>query len=110
MSDLGNDLADILNLNKSSVWYNGTLQIVPLLELTMLEESAPYAGYVSVQVSSSQGNETLVMLIYHSEVLDYRNEDSITLGSNETAIFPVLPSSMSIYFYDPQLILQEQRP
>src|SRR4030042_4313523 len=81
-----NNLTDILNLNKSAVWYNGTLLIVPPLELTMLEKNAPYAEYVSVQVSSPQGNETIILLIYYSEVLKYRHEDSINLGSNGTAI------------------------
>jgi predicted PurR-regulated permease PerM len=98
-----NNLSDILNLRKSNIWYNGTLVIVPLLELTVLDENAPYAGYVSVQVSWSQSNETVVIVIYYSIALQYRQEESRTLSSNGTAIFPVLPSGMSIYFEDPSL-------
>jgi hypothetical protein len=95
-----NNLTDIFNLRKSTIWYDGTLLIVPLLELTSLEENVPYAGYVSVQVSSSQSNETVVLVVYSSQVLRYEN--SINLGSSETAIIPVLPSSMAIYFADPE--------
>jgi hypothetical protein len=99
-----NSLTDTLSLNKSTIWYNGTLQIVPLLELTMLDENAPYAGYVSVHASSPPTNETVVELIYYSEALNFRHDESINLGSNGTGIFPVLPSSMSIYFSDPNLL------
>jgi hypothetical protein len=97
-----NNLTDILNLRKSTIWYNGTLHIVPLLELTSLEENAPYAGYVSVQVSSSQSNETIVEVVYANQVLRYDN--SISLGSSGTAVFPVLPSGMVIYFAPPEFM------
>jgi cell division protein FtsB len=99
-----NNLTDILSINKSTIWYDGTLQIVPALEATMLDENAPYPGYVSVHASSPPTNETVVELVYYSEVLNFRHDESINLGSNGTAIFPVLPSSMSIYFSDPQLL------
>jgi hypothetical protein len=106
-----NNLTDALNLHKFTVWYNETIRLVPPLELygTTLEEHAPYAGYVSVHASSLQGNETVVEFVYYSEALDYRHEDSVNLGSNGTAIFPVLPSDMAIYFGDPHLEFPDSR-
>ena len=100
-----NNLTDIISLNKSTIWYDGTLQIVPALEATALEENAPYAGYVSVHASSPPTNETVVELVYYYEVLNFRHDETINLGSNGTAIFPVLPdTSLAIYFSDPQLL------
>jgi predicted PurR-regulated permease PerM len=98
-----NNLTDILNLSKSMVLYNGTLTIFPLLELTMLDESVPYAGYVSVQVSSSQSNATVIITVVwnYYPVLRYQND--FNLGTSGTAIFPVLPPSMVVYFCDPKL-------
>jgi archaellum component FlaF (FlaF/FlaG flagellin family) len=99
-----NDLMSILSLDKSTVWYNGTLQIVPSEMGTMLAENAPYAGFVSVHASSPPTNETVVELIFYSESLDIRHDETVNVGSDGTAIFPVLPSSMGIYFSDPNLL------
>jgi cell division protein FtsL len=98
-----NNLTDILNLGKSTTLYNGTVTIVPSTELAMLEENVPYAGYVSVQVSSSQSNATVIITVVwdYYPVLRYQND--FNLGSSGTAIFPVLPPSMVVYFFDPKL-------
>jgi uncharacterized coiled-coil protein SlyX len=98
-----NNLTDILNLGKSTTLYNGTVTIVTSTELAMLEENVPYAGYVSVQVSSSQSNATVIITVVwnYYPVLRYQND--FNLGSSGTAIFPVLPPSMVVYFDDPKL-------
>ena len=93
-----------LDLGKSTVLYNGTVTIVPSLEMTNLEENTPYAGYVSVQVSSPQKNETVAITVVwdYYPILRYQNDFS--LGSSGTAVFPVLPPGMVVYFFDPNLV------
>jgi cell division protein FtsB len=106
------NLTDALNLSRSTIvpiaqarkiWYYGILRIVPPLELTMLDENAPYAGYVSVEAALIQSNGTISIDVEGSSDFNHLYTHSIDLGSSGTAIFPVPPSNMSIYFYDLQL-------
>jgi DNA-binding transcriptional ArsR family regulator/cell division protein FtsB len=93
-----NNMTDILNLDKSTTLYNGTITIVAnTLEMTMLEESTPYAGYATVQVSSPIGEIVTVTAVWdYYPILRYQND--FNAGSNGTAIFPVLPPGMVVYF------------
>jgi cell division protein FtsB len=111
LQDQMDNLTSILNLKKSSVWYNGTLEINHLpLEPTMLYENAPYAGSVSVYASSLPTSETVVVLSFYSEAVDVRHQEMVNVGSNGTAVFPVLPDpSMSIYFAGLDLVFNTSR-
>ena len=91
-----NNFTDILNLGKSTTLYNGTITVVAnTLELTILQESTPYAGYATVHVSSSI-DVTVTPVWDYYPILRYQND--INVGSNGTAIFPVLPSGFVVYF------------
>jgi hypothetical protein len=47
-----------------------------------------YAGYISVNVTSSTTNTTYVEAIYYAHGISYDN--TINVGTNGTAIFPVI--------------------
>lgn len=94
-----NNLTDILNLNQSTNLYNGTLTIfADTLEMTTLEESIPYAGYATVQVSSSGIGQNVIIIVVWDYLPTLRYQSQFDLGSNGTAIFPVMPTSMFVYF------------
>jgi outer membrane murein-binding lipoprotein Lpp len=94
LRDQMNNLTDILNLQKSSIWFtSGTVNIMG--SAPTCEENAAFAGYVSVEVSS-QYNVT-VEVRYFSHGANYDN--SIILGNSGTAVFPVLPANISIYSF-----------
>jgi hypothetical protein len=111
LKDQMDNLTSILSLKKSTVWYNGTLEIYrPPPKATMLDENAPYAGFVSVYASSPPTDQTVVELSFYCEALDVRHQEIVNIGSNGTAVFPVLPDpSMSIYFSDPNLVFNTSR-
>ena len=94
VTNMVDDLTIILTLGKSTIWVNGeTVNIMG--RHPTYEENASFAGYVSVQFSS-QSNVT-VEVSYFSHGVSYEN--SIIVGSSGTAVFPVLPSSISIYIF-----------
>jgi cell division protein FtsB len=101
-----NNLTDILNLSESTTLYNGTVSTFPTVEPANLEESAPYAGYVSVQVSSTLNETVTITVVWdYYPILRYQND--FNLGNNGTAIFPVLPTGFVVYFFDPNAPLTE---
>jgi hypothetical protein len=53
-----------------------------------------YAGYLSVNVSSSTSINTYVQVIYSVHGVNYDN--TITVGASGTAVFPVLPASIEV--------------
>jgi len=101
-----NNVTDILNLSESTTLYNGTVTTLITVQPAMLVESAPYAGYVSVQVSSTLNETVIVTAVWdYYPILRYQND--FNLGNNGTAIFPVLPTGFVVYFSDPNPTLSE---
>jgi hypothetical protein len=87
-----NDLNSTLNLDKSTVWISDQTLEQPANFYTNWAPgfSASYCGYVSVRVTSTTTN-TYVRIIYTSYGANCDNQ--IVVGTNGTAVFPVLPSS-----------------
>jgi glutathionyl-hydroquinone reductase len=54
-----------------------------------------YAGYIVVQATSSS-NTTYVQMLYSSNGVDFNQ--TVTLGTEGTAVFPVLPGTVEIGF------------
>ena len=86
-----NDLTDITNLAKSTVWINDQTVSQPAGSYTYWTVSASYAGYVSVWVQTSTTDNTYVRVIWSSHGVNY--DHSITVGVSGTAVFPILPTS-----------------
>jgi len=84
-----NDLTDIANLNKSTLWVNDTTVTQPASNYTSWFFVPKYAGYVSVHVLSTTSN-TYVRLIYPSYGLNY--DSQISVSTYEVSDFPVLPT------------------
>jgi DNA-binding transcriptional ArsR family regulator/cell division protein FtsB len=87
-----NDLTSILNLEESTVWDNQTIN-QPANSYTEMYFDATYAGYVSVDVTSSTTDTTYVEVLYNAHGINYGNK--ITVGTNGTAVFPVVPALFS---------------
>jgi hypothetical protein len=89
------ELTSIVNLGKSTVWVNEQTVSQPAgglgITYTTWTESAPYAGYVTINVSSSTTTSTYAEVMYLAYDVNYNNH--VNIGSGGTAYFPVLPSS-----------------
>jgi len=87
-----NDLNSTLNLDKSTVWVSDQTLRQPANIYTTWAPgfSASFSGYVSVRVISTT-TDTYVRVIYTSHGASYDNQ--IVVGTDGTAVFPVLPSS-----------------
>jgi cell division protein FtsL len=105
------NLTEIINLANSTVWVNDQtisqsassytfwggphLYMTPTLYMTPAywgpAFSTSYAGYVSVDVLSSNTTNTYVEVIWSAYGVSYDN--TITVGTSGTAVFPVLPCS-----------------
>lgn len=88
-----NDLNVTLNLGKSYVWDINQTVGQPAGEYFSWEwyksaRALPYSGYISVQVLSSTTSNTYVRAIYSIDGINYDN--SITVGTGGTAVFPVV--------------------
>jgi hypothetical protein len=94
LQNQANNLTDILNLQKSTVWVEGETVSI-MTSAPACEENAEFAGYVSVEASS--GCNVTVEVRYFSHAVNYEN--SIILGHSGTAVFPVLPSNISVYIF-----------
>jgi hypothetical protein len=86
-----NVLNAIGNLSVSTVWVNNQTVSQQAGSYTTWSESASYAGYVSIQVSSSSTSITFTNVTYSSHGVNYNTQ--INVGTNGTAYFPILPSS-----------------
>jgi hypothetical protein len=84
-----NELQDIVNLDKSIIWVNGTVS-QPARQDTVWTFTADYAGYVIVRFQSSNDTHTFVRVIYFSYGVDYDNQ--IGVETDGRAVFPILPS------------------
>jgi predicted nucleic acid-binding Zn-ribbon protein len=83
-------LSAIANLTASTTWVNNQTVTQPAGSYTTWSESASYAGYVSITVSSSTSS-TYANVAYSSHGVNYNVQTNV--GTNGTAYFPVLPSS-----------------
>ncbi|MGD0160427.1 MAG: hypothetical protein ABSB89_09035 [Candidatus Bathyarchaeia archaeon] len=90
-----NGLNTALNLGNSTVWVSDQTVSQPAgglgISYTTWAESASYAGYVSISVTSSTTASTDANVVYSAYGVSYNNP--ITVGTSGTANFPVLPSS-----------------
>jgi len=86
-----NNLSDIVNLVKSTVWVDDQTISQPAHSYTTWTPvfSASYAGYVSVWVQTSTTTNTYVQVIYSAYGVNY--DQQITVGTGGTAVFPILP-------------------
>ncbi len=83
-------LSAIANLTASTTWVNNQTVSQPAGSFTTWSESASYAGYVAITVSSSTSS-TYANVIYSSHGVNYNVQTGV--GTSGTAYFPVLPSS-----------------
>jgi cell division protein FtsL len=86
-----NDLINTVNLGKSTVWVYDDTASQPAGYYTYWTSSASYAGYVSVVVHTSTTTNTYVEVIWSAKGVSYDN--TITVGTGGTAVFPILPAS-----------------
>jgi len=83
-------LNDIGNLSVSTFWVNNQTISQPAGSYTTWTRSASYAGYVSIQVSSSTSS-TYSNVTYSSHGVNYNTQTNV--GISGIAYFPILPSS-----------------
>jgi predicted RNase H-like nuclease (RuvC/YqgF family) len=81
----------IANLTASVTWVNNQTVSQPAGSYTTWSKSASYAGYVSINVSSSTTSSTYANVIYSAYGVNYNVQTNV--GTSGTAYFPVLPSS-----------------
>ena len=96
ITDLQNqvkNLTEIINLTKYDVWFDAplTMNIGPHgSNPTYAGGETDYAGYFTVKIESSTVDDVTVQVIYSSHGLNY--DQQVTVGSGETAVFPILPT------------------
>jgi hypothetical protein len=83
-------LNDIGNLSVSTIWVNNQTISQPAGSYTTWTRSASYAGYVSIQVSSSTIS-TYANVTYSSHGVNYNSQTNV--DATGIAYFPILPSS-----------------
>jgi len=92
LQNLVNAYIDNLNLDKSTVWIDNITITQPANSYTEVQTlPVPYAGFVSVNVTSSTTNSTYVETIWSTWGINYDN--NITVGTKGTANFPVLSNN-----------------
>jgi hypothetical protein len=85
-----NALNDIGNLSISTIWINNQTINQPAGSYTTFSKSASYAGYVSIQISSSTTSSTYANVTYSSHGVNYNSQTNV--GISGIAYFPILPS------------------
>jgi hypothetical protein len=90
LQDQINTLTAISNLTVSIIWISNQTVSQTAGNYTVWSESTNYAGYVSIQISSSTSN-TYANITYTSHGVNYNNQ--INLGNSGTGYFPILPST-----------------
>ena len=86
-------LCDYLYLNASALLLYTSVDQDANSSTTIWNYMLQFAGYVAVYVQSSS-NTAYVKLSYSYNEVDYQN--SVTVGTNGTAAFPVLPALVEI--------------
>ena len=84
-------LNSIANLTASTTWVNNQTVSQSAGSYTTWSQSASYAGYISINVSSSTTSSTFANVTYSSHGINYNVQTNV--GTNGTAYFPVLPTS-----------------
>ena len=95
-------LSDIALLKKSAVFIEHETANQPANSYTQWQVSNSYAGYISVYVESSTTSNTYVRVIYSKYGVDY--DETITVGTSGTAVFPALPTTISVRVGNTNLI------
>lgn len=85
-----NALNDIANLSISTIWINNQTINQPAGSYTTFSKSASYAGYISIQISSSTTSSTYANVTYSSHGVNYNSQTNV--GISGIAYFPILPS------------------
>ena len=83
-------LRSIVELAESIVWVDNLEVSQSPGSYTMLTFSTPFAGYVSVNVTTSTTDKTYVRVLYSANGVNY--DETISVGESGTAVFPVLPT------------------
>lgn len=95
LHDQLNDFTNIVSLTRSTVWVDNQTVSQPASGFGGFFINwvfpASYAGFVSFNVLSSTTDSTYVGVVYSSYGVNY--DSKIKVGTNGTAVFPVLPSS-----------------
>jgi hypothetical protein len=86
------NLYNIVNLADSTVWVNDTTVTQTASNYTSWHFYGSYAGYVLVSVQTSTTDTTYVEVIYSAVYSAYsiNYDNTITVGTNGIAAFPVL--------------------
>ena len=85
---------NISNLEDSTVLVNNQTTSQPASSYTSWNPSISYAGYVSVYVQNSSVASTHVRVIYSAYGVSFDQE--IVVGVGGTAVFPILPSTLTV--------------
>lgn len=88
------NLTGIVNLTNSTIWINDKTESQPGGSPWTFSASVPYAGYLNVSILSSTAYNLTIKVIYTSHGANYNQPISVSPG--ESAVFPVLPSSVEI--------------
>jgi hypothetical protein len=88
------NLNKIINLQQSTVWVNDETVSNPAGASTYWTRTANYAGYVVMNVETSTTTNTYVQVTYSSHGVSY--DEKITVGASGTAVFPVLPATITV--------------
>jgi cell division protein FtsL len=91
------DLTSIINLEKSTVWASNLTISQPADSYTDMHFSVNYTGYVLVNVTSSNTDKTYAEVSYSGNGIYYDN--TIKVGTNGTAAFPVVAIPLLIFPY-----------
>lgn len=98
ISSQNTNLINITNLADSIVWENNQSIQQPAGQYTNWTKSVTYAGYVSVWVQRSNATGTpsaQVAVTYSAYGVSFDQQITVSVGG--TAVFPVLPSNITIF-------------
>jgi len=94
LTSQNSDYASIIALSESAyVLYEQTFTQDANTTTSILSDTIEYAGYVKIQVQSSS-DTTSIQTVYTYADVNYNQ--SLTIGTDGTAYFPVLPSTIEI--------------
>jgi len=86
-----NLLKSIVDLDKYQVIIDHQTISQPGSTYTSWIFSAPYAGYLEIEIATSTADNIVVGVIYNSYGVNFDQE--IIVGTSGTAVFPILPST-----------------
>ncbi len=92
-NELYKDLPNILALNISSLVYSNTTILVPQSNITVLDATLDYAGYIIIDFTS---NSSITFSEVSYAFNNYTWSFNQTLGTSGSALFPVLPAEVKM--------------